>query len=345
MEIVLKGIHKVKKRMADGSTRTYYYAWRGGPRLKAEPHSKAFMAEYLTHVKADMYEENTQYLEGLISYLTGTKERPNPDWEKLAAKTRKDYLHAFDIIKKTWPKLPVRVTQARGMKREIREWHRSFAANPRTADHMLVSLSKIFSYAVQNELIEKNPCTGIEKMYKANRRNCVWSSAQIALFRQSAPQHVLNVFEAALYTGQRQGDLLRLKWSDYDGTHLRVQQGKTGARVKILVHPYLRGIFDSLPRDSVFMLANSRGRPWTSDGFRTAFGKAQKQAGIEEVTFHDLRGTFITERRKEGSTVDEIKAISGHSRSEINSTLDKHYLADDQGLGDAVILRMNENRK
>lgn len=34
----------------------------------------------------------------------------------------------------------------------------------------------------------------------------------------------------ALWTGQRQGDLLRLPWSLYDGTHIRLRQSKTGRR-------------------------------------------------------------------------------------------------------------------
>ena len=32
----------------------------------------------------------------------------------------------------------------------------------------------------------------------------------------------------ALWTGQRQGDLLRLPWSAYDGKHIRLRQSKTG---------------------------------------------------------------------------------------------------------------------
>jgi hypothetical protein len=32
----------------------------------------------------------------------------------------------------------------------------------------------------------------------------------------------------ALWTGQRQGDLLRLPWSAYDGEHVRLRQSKTG---------------------------------------------------------------------------------------------------------------------
>ena len=37
MRVPLKGLHKVKKRLSGGKTQTYYYAWRGGPRLMVDP--------------------------------------------------------------------------------------------------------------------------------------------------------------------------------------------------------------------------------------------------------------------------------------------------------------------
>ena len=33
MRVNLKGINRITKRLADGSSVTYYYAWKGGPRL------------------------------------------------------------------------------------------------------------------------------------------------------------------------------------------------------------------------------------------------------------------------------------------------------------------------
>jgi len=33
MRIRLKGLNSITKRLADGTTRTYWYAWKGGPPL------------------------------------------------------------------------------------------------------------------------------------------------------------------------------------------------------------------------------------------------------------------------------------------------------------------------
>lgn len=338
----IKGIHKVKRKLADGTTGVYYYAWRGGPRMMSAPRTEAFALEYAKH-KAAATPQIVETLSSLIDRFTGSDSEPNPDFMALAETTRADHKYAFRLIRDKWPNLPAKLTQQKGMKADIRKWHRSFAANPRKADKLLFSLSKVFSYAIAGELLDKNPCTGIDRLYTGSRREAVWTKAQIDLFRGKAPAHLRLAFEMALLTGQRQGDLLALSWKDYDGLHLRFRQSKTDKKLKVRVHSSLKAMLDPMPKDKLRILLNSRGRPWTKDGFKTSWGKLCDKLKIESVTFHDLRGTFITERAREGSSVENIAKISGHSTSEVKTVLEKHYLADDQDMSDAVILRMERN--
>ena len=46
MRINLKGINSITKRLADGTLRTYWYAWKGGPPLRGEPGTPEFVASY-----------------------------------------------------------------------------------------------------------------------------------------------------------------------------------------------------------------------------------------------------------------------------------------------------------
>ncbi|MGI0523138.1 hypothetical protein [Rhizobium giardinii] len=143
------------------------------------------------------------------------------------------------------------ITSQRGMKAMIRKWHHTFAANPRTADQMLFSLSRVFTFGIDEEMIEKNPCTGIDRLYTGSRKESVWTPEMIALFRAKAKPHMLLAFEMAIHTGQRQGDLLALTWKQYDGTHLSFQQGKTKKRVRVKVHSKLKTMIDALPQDKL----------------------------------------------------------------------------------------------
>lgn len=346
----IKGIHHVKRRLADGSVRHHYYAWRGGPAMETGPEDgEAFTAE-LARLKQAAADMGLRTLSDLIDHFTGPEDARNPDFLALAERTREDHLYAFGIIRKEWPRLAVRLTQERGFKKDIREWHRSFAANPRKADKLLFSLSKVFSYAAADELIERNPCTGISRLYSGSRKDFVWTPNLLAAFRSGAPAHLQLPFEIAINTGQRQGDILALSWNDYDGTYLRFEQSKSrkgtgaGKRLKVRVHTELAKTLDAMPKDTLRICLNSRGRPWTKDGFKTSWGKECARLRIRGVTFHDLRGTFITERSREGSSANAIAKISGHSIGEVRNVLEKHYLAEDQEASDAVILRMEKNR-
>jgi hypothetical protein len=148
----------------------------------------------------------------------------------------------------------------------------------------------------------------------------------------------------ALWTGQRQGDLLRLPWSAYDGKMIRLRQSKGGRRVVIPVGAPLKAALDSATRRSTIMLVNSEGKPWISDGFRASWRKAQAKAGVRGVTFRDLRGTSVTRLALAGCTEAEIATITGHSLRSVRATLDTHYLARDPLLGESAIAKLEANK-
>ena len=46
VKVAMKGLHQVTRKLADGSTRQHFYAWRGGPRMDAAPGTPEFVAEF-----------------------------------------------------------------------------------------------------------------------------------------------------------------------------------------------------------------------------------------------------------------------------------------------------------
>jgi integrase len=195
-------------------------------------------------------------------------------------------------------------------------------------------------------LISANPCEHGGRLYRSGARvDKVWTTDDEATFLRHAPSHLHLPLLLALWTGQRQGDLLRLPWSSYDGTHIRFRQSKTGRRVKIKVGAPLKAALDATPKRSTIMLTNSEGKPWTSDGFRASWGKACKAAGIVGVTFHDLRGTAVTRLALVGCSEAQIASITGHSLRDVYSILDANYLHRDTALGDSAITKLETGTK
>lgn len=62
-------------------------------------------------------------------------------------------------------------------------------------------------------------------------------------------------------------------------------------------------------------------RPISTDAMREAYIKARRQAGREDLRFHDLRATALTMLAQQGATVRELMAAAGHS----TATMAMHY--------------------
>jgi integrase len=337
MRVVLKGLHTVKKQMADGSTRKYYYAWRGGPGLKSDPSTPEFIAEFGALTKKIPPAET---LAGLVFAYKASR-----DFEKLSDVSKRDYAPFLAMICDEFGTMPVEALNETGPRGMFKEWRDGMAANPRKADRAWAVLRRVFSWAMDAEKIIRNPCDRGGRLWEGSRAEIIWTAEQIAAVDLRAPECIRQAMMLALWTGQRQGDLLRLTWTAYDGTHIRLKQSKGGKRVTILVYSDLKQMLDGMKRTEGTILVNSRGKPWTSDGFKTSWGKTMKKIGVAGVTFHDLRGTFITAARRVGAEPGQIAAASGHSTKDVDRILERHYLAHDQATNDAVILKMERAKK
>lgn len=141
-----------------------------------------------------------------------------------------------------------------------------------------------------------------------------------------AAEPLVRALMLAIWTGQRQGDLLKLTWKAYDGHSIYLRQSKTGAHVRMKVSEELKSYLDGVPRgNSVTILTNGQGQPWAT-GFKSSWRKAVEKAGIEGKTFHDLRGTFVTLAYRNGASIKEIAEVSGHSEKDAEGIIRKHYL-------------------
>ena len=342
MRIRLKGLNSKRKRLADGSFKTYYWAWKGGPALRGEPGTPEFIASYNEAVAQKVVPPRGTLLSLLQQY------QASEDFRLLADSTRRSYVPLIGRIEKALGDFPLSALTDRRTRGVFMAWRDRIAssAGRRQADYAWTVLARVLSWSLNRGLVGTNPCERGGRLYRGgDRAEKIWTAADEAAFLRSAPMHLHLPLLAALWTGQRQGDLLRLPWSAYDGTHIRLRQSKTGRRVEIKVGAPLKAALDATPKHSTLMLTNSEGKPWTSDGFRASWGKACKAAGVVGVTFHDLRGTAVTRLALVGCTEAQIAAITGHSLRDVCSILDANYQHRDPALADAAISKLEKGTK
>lgn len=89
----------------------------------------------------------------------------------------------------------------------------------------------------------------------------------------------------------------------------------------------LKAVLDAEPRRAVTILTTQAGLTWTPDGFGASWRKAARKAGINGLTFHDLRGTAVPRVALAVCTVPEIATITGHSIRDVQSILDSNHFS------------------
>ena len=139
------------------------------------------------------------------------------------------------------------------------------ANSPRQADYAWMVLMRLVSWARARGLTTYRPPDRIERLYQADRSEKIWLDDHVAAFMDVASEPLQHALFVTLETGQRQGDLLNVAWSAYDGTWIRLRQSKTGQRVNIPVTRRLRAVLDNAPRVATTILTDRR---WLGRGIR-----------------------------------------------------------------------------
>jgi integrase len=106
------------------------------------------------------------------------------------------------------------------------------------------------------------------RLYEADRADIIWTAAHIKAFCDVASPELQFALLLALWTGQRQSDLIRLMWPAYDGSHIRLRQSKGKKRVVIPVGAPLKAALDARrpAKPEGTILRNTFGESWTGDG-------------------------------------------------------------------------------
>lgn len=179
------------------------------------------------------------------------------------------------------------------------EYLRDFLPTPRTYNLHRSVLRQILSFAALEGLRDgHNPVDDVPQRKMAKRRRIV-TDAEIAAIKAALLQqarggraHCIMV-DLCMLTGQRIGDVLKMRWQDVTADGLLVDQGKTGEPLLIEWTPALRGAVDAcaVGRDRVgHLLVQSTGTPYRYSGVRSAWVRALERAGIDDLHIHDLRG-------------------------------------------------------
>ena len=113
----------------------------------------------------------------------------------------------------------------------------------------------------------------------------------------------------AIETAMRRGEIAAMRWDHLDrkARVLLIPETKTGTPRRVPLSTAALGVLDRLPR-------RIDGRVWgmRPDSISQAFERVCKAAGVEGLTFHDLRHEATSRLFEKGLNPMEVAAITGH---------------------------------
>lgn len=225
------------------------------------------------------------------------------------------------------------------------------------------TLRSALTDALERDLIDYNPASHVRLPSVTKARISPWEPDEAGIFLDVAAEHRLGaLFEVAILTGLRRGELAGLRWSDIDfdrdrltvsvqlvrvGTKTMEQSIKTeaGQHRVVPLDGRARGALiawqfvqadDRATYASVGAEYTESGRVFTMDDgahlrpeyASRLFDQLQAKTSLRRMRFHDLRHLFASLALSNGEDMGVVSKIMGHSGSQITRDLYGHLVGD-----------------
>lgn len=221
---------------------------------------------------------------------------------------------------------------------KVRQWHTALGSDHPTRNaHAYALLHAICATAVQDEVLDANPCRIRGGMQTSRKRDVdVLTPAQVDKLASKMPAELRASVVLAAWCGLRWGETSELRRKDVskDASVLRVRravtyrqgkfhvgQPKTAAGVRdVSVPPHIRpAIIAHLKKhvgrdaDSLMFPLDENGGHLRGDLYRTHWEKARAAIGKPNLRVHDLRHVGAVLAAQSGATTAELMHRLGHT--------------------------------
>ena len=228
--------------------------------------------------------------------------------------------------------------------------------SPRTVELIGTVLKIAIKYAVNvDEVMAVNPASRVPLPKGKGSIPAPWSIQELNTFLDVARTHRLFFFfRLSAFTGARRGELLALKWSDFDGSAITISKNRLSVSKQVLVQNSTKGGTNGqrrvpLDRETIELFTAHRkrqlierlalGEYWHDTGYvftqenglpiyphtpSDLFKKLLKKAGLRPTRLHDQRHLHATELLRLGEPLHVVASRLGHRDAMVTATIYAH---------------------
>ena len=232
--------------------------------------------------------------------------------------------------------------------------------SPRTVRYCLLVLTMALDQAVKWQLVDRNVAALVDPPAVPDPPRTWWTADEAGRFlAANAAGRWAIVWQLALLTGLRQGEILGLQWTDVDwdaGTltvrrtldrHNQPGPPKTAqsARTLALDPETLTLLRQARPRTrGIWVIGTRNGTPVSGRNLSRAFKTALDRADVLRIRFHDLRHSHASLLLEEGEDLKVIADRLGHSQLTFTARVYIHTRAEAQrGKASALAARLRQD--
>jgi integrase len=276
----------------------------------------------------------------------GAIHRARQPWRATTAETaRRAFVHIDAGLG------PMPLTSVR--KGDVQAFVAKLSASPGYKRLVMQHLTALFSAALDDGLVARNPCRGVRVEASAKGEIVPPTVEQVAAIHDAAPDWFKPAVILGAGLGLRQAEAsgLTVDRIDWLGRSVRVDRQwitrgeprfsppKTAASIRSVPAGdfVLRQLGAHVGQRHTGHVLHRDGQPVDHQIFGHYWRKARKAAGADSVRFHDLRHAFASMLISAGCSVKAVSAALGHSSAAVTLGVYSHLWANDEDrIRDAV---------
>ncbi len=187
------------------------------------------------------------------------------------------------------------------------------AAHPNAANSRIKILRRLFSWAVENEIVESSPAREVPFLRVRSGGYHTLTENEIQQFENywAIGTKERLAFALLRFLGVRRSDVVRLGRQHLRDGVLVFATRKGGVPLELPIPPELQRVIDASRTGDLHFLLTEYGKPFTAAGFGGWFRDRCDAAGLPHCSAHGLRKAAATSLAEAGATPHQLMAWFG----------------------------------
>lgn len=224
--------------------------------------------------------------------------------------TRQLYRYALDPVSRAHGHRSVTTMTAENAEKIVNDIG---ARRPGMGNLTRAVLRRVFTLAVKLKHRPDNPMLAVESFEVGEHHT--WTDAELRQFEKHWRLGTRERLAYALlfHTGQRVGDVAKMRRSEISDGYIRIEQEKTGAVVEMPMPPEVLAAMKAHKARGLTLIGDPNGRPIKRAALSALMRRAVSEAGLpKRCVAHGLRKARMRTLAEHGATANQIASISGH---------------------------------